>query len=129
MQALPLGSVSKWISNLKTPISQDLMNALHLPTQRNFIKTGLQGLTVLRNFCAHGARIWNCVFPVSFMVDQTIPRELNPQRLAAALSLVELCLDRLDLNVEQFRTRRSAILATVPRWQHQLMGYPSNYQN
>lgn len=63
------------------------------------------------------------------MVDQTIPRELNPQRLAAALSLVELCLDRLDLNVEQFRTRRSAILATVPRWQLQLMGYPSNYQN
>ena len=129
MQALPLGSVSKWISNLKIPFSQDLMNALHLPTQRNFIKTGLQGLTILRNFCAHGARIWNCVFPVSFMVDQTIPRELNPQRLAAALSLVELCLDRLDLNVEQFRTRRSSILATVPRWQLQLMGYPSNYQN
>ncbi len=125
MQALPLGSVSKWISNLKTPMGQELMNLLHLPTQRNFIKTGLQGLTVLRNSCAHGARIWNCVFPVSFMVDQTIPREFNPQRLASALSLVELCLDRLDLNIEPFMARRAAILATVPKWQIQLIGYPS----
>lgn len=125
MQALPLGSVSKWISNLKTPMGQELMSLLHLPTQRNFIKTGLQGLTVLRNSCAHGARIWNCVFPVSFMVDQTIPREFNPQRLASALSLVELCLDRLDLNIEPFMARRAAILATVPKWQIQLIGYPS----
>lgn len=123
-QTLSFGAVSKWISNLKMPFSQDLMVSLHLPDQQMFIQTGLQGLTVLRNFCAHGSRVWNCVFPITFAVDQNIPEELNPQRLAAAMSVVELCLERLELNVGQFRTTREEILATVPKWQIPLMGYP-----
>lgn len=123
-QALSFGAVSKWISNLNKPLSEDLMVSLHLPPQRRFIQTGLQGLTVLRNFCAHGARVWNSLFPVSFAVDQTIPAAFNPQRLAAAMSVVELCLERLELNGDQFRATRAELLATVPKWQVPLMGYP-----
>lgn len=123
-QALSFGAVSKWISNLKKPLSEDLMASLNLPRQRLFVQTGLQGLTVLRNFCAHGGRVWNSLFPVSFAVDAAIPAAFNPQRLAAAMSVVELCLERLELDVVQFRTTRAEILTTVPKWQIPLMGYP-----
>ena len=123
-QTLPLGSLSKWIGNLQAPVHHELMEALHLPTHRLFAKSGLQGLTVLRNFCAHGSRIWNCVFPVPFAVDDAIPIAYNSRRLAAAMSLVELYLNRLDLNIAKFVSERSAILATVPMWQIRLIGYP-----
>lgn len=123
-QTLPFGSLSKWIGNLKTPIQQELMNELGLPSHRLFANSGLLGLTVLRNFCAHGARIWNCVFPISFDVDVAVPSEYNSRRLASAMSLVELCLDRLKLNSEKFALQRSTVLATVPKWQIQRMGYP-----
>lgn len=125
-QTLPLGALSKWIGNLQASVHHELMEALHLPTHRLFAKSGLQGLTVLRNFCAHGARIWNCVFPVPFAVDDVIPSAYNSRRLAAAMSLVELFLERLDLNVAKFISERSTILATVPVWQIRLIGYPPN---
>ena len=125
-QTLPLGALSKWIGNLQASVHHELMEALHLPTHRLFAKSGLQGLTVLRNFCAHGARIWNCVFPVPFAVDDVIPSAYNPRRLAAAMSLVELFVERLDLNVAKFISERSTILATVPVWQIRLIGYPPN---
>lgn len=61
-------------------------------------------MTVLRNFCAHGSRIWNCVFPVPFAVDDAIPIAYTSRRLAAAaaMSLVELYLNRFDLNIAKF---------------------------
>ena len=87
-------------------------------------RVSLDSLTVLRNFCAHGSLIWNCVFPVPFAVDDAIPIAYNSRRLAAAMSLVELYLNRLDLNIAKFVSERSAILATVPMWQIRLICYP-----
>lgn len=64
--------------------------------------------------------------PVPFAVDDAIPIAYNSRRLAAAMSLVELYLNRLDLNIAKFVSERSAILATVPMWQIRLIGYPLN---
>lgn len=38
--------------------------------------------------------------------------------------VIELCLERLELNSDQFRATRVELLATVPKWQVPLMGYP-----
>lgn len=122
-QILPLGSVSKAISNLKIPIAKQLMRSVGLPTHRAFRQSGLQGISVLRNFCAHGSRIWNYVFPLSFSVDEKIPNEFEKTRLAAAMALTELFLVKLDLGAEKFRTGRMQILESLPEWKLNRMGY------
>ena len=119
---LTFGSLSKWISALNIDVQRDLYATMGLPDHTKFAQTGLHSLVLARNQCAHGKRIWNKRFPVSFVTEPDLSRQYE-YKVRALLELLELVISGLKLNEDKFAKDLSTVFARLPKWQKPYMGW------
>ena len=119
---LTFGSLSKWISALDIELQLKFYERLSLPNHVRFAQTGLHSLALARNQCAHGRRIWNKRFPVSFVTEPESSR-LYEYKVRALLELLELVICRMELNQSQFTKDLLSVFDRLPKWQKPYMGW------
>lgn len=123
VRVLTFGELSHWITSMTVFLQKRFFESLQLPSYDNFRTSTLNVLTLARNNCAHGQRIWNRSFPA--VVPQEFSSSENKHKIAAVIRLIYFIADSLEINIRSFQNTLSVVLSEVPRWQMAAMGYTS----
>ncbi len=76
VEMMSLGQLSNWYGNIK--LRKDALNiSQQFKLDSTTLKTFLHHLTVLRNHCAHHARVWNKVFTVTIKKPKNKPSQIT----------------------------------------------------
>lgn len=112
MEVASFGTLSKMLENFKdAELKKVVAREFGLP-QYGYLESWVRCAVVLRNFCAHHARIWNRRFPLKpklpgylpnpWISDQTKPQKLYHQ-LCYLMYLEQAVLQDFDLKSELFQ--------------------------
>ncbi|MCF6345295.1 MAG: Abi family protein [Thiomicrorhabdus sp.] len=76
VEVMSLGQLSNWYGNIE--LRKDALNiSRQFKLDSTTLKTFLHHLTVLRNHCAHHARVWNKVFTVTIKKSKNTPSQIT----------------------------------------------------
>lgn len=133
MEAVSFGTLSKLYSNFSdTKVKKEVARSFGLP-QYLYLESWMKCVAVLRNYCAHHARLWNRRFPVMPHLPKRLPLDwisastLRPMKLYAQLC----CLVYLEQSIcpnSDFKEEVIALLRNKPQTITKAMGFPTNWQ-
>lgn len=136
VEVMSLGQLSSWYKNLKKRSDAKIISDDY-QLDSKVLASFLHHVTILRNHCAHHARVWNKSF--TFAIE--LPEE-NPKRLVDAFQKDSLSRKKLYntlvmmnwmLNIIQpdhdWTHRLLALLAEYPTIQTRHMGFPQSWRN
>lgn len=136
VEVMSLGQLSNWYGNIKLrQDAQTISKAYQLDS--SILKTFLHHLTVLRNHCAHHARVWNKVFTVTIQKPKVTPKELatsfqteqQPRRkIYNTLVMMAWMLNIIQPD-HDWTHRLKKLLVDYPNINTQQMGFPENWQS
>lgn len=135
---MTLGQFSHWLSNLK---SKSLKSRIARPYRLDeaVLSSFLHHLTVVRNICAHHARLWNREMTVTMQLPRSKPSQLvdvidhgpdpnqAPRRLYNTLVMLAWFLDVIS-PAHHWRQRLLDLIARY-RIPAEAMGFPTNWQS
>lgn len=136
VEVMSLGQLSNWYTNIK--LRQDaLMVASNYGLDSQTLSSLLHHLTVLRNMCAHHARVWNRLFTISIQPPRAKPAILISAMQTDAKQKMKLyntlVMMNWMLNIIQpdhdWTHRLLALLAEYPTIQTRHMGFPQSWRN
>lgn len=134
MEVASLGTLSKTYENLNTtPAKKAVAQDFGLPQYR-YLESWNRCMTVLRNCCAHHARVWNRRFSNKPVLPMRLPLawignadRVKPHKLYAQLC----CLAYMEQTVDPqcgFVRRLKALLRKYPMVDVAAMGFPSGWE-
>lgn len=136
LEVASFGTLSKLYCNFKdSAVKNAVARELGIPHYK-FLESWVKSATVLRNCCAHHARVWNRRFAVMPMLPNTLPNDwLNivpsPTRRNKIYS--QLCylayLSHAVTNTHIFATDLRNLLAQYPDVDVVAMGFLRNWEN
>jgi abortive infection bacteriophage resistance protein len=131
-EVMSLGQLSHWYSNLK-PMPTRRRIAAPFGVDEGVLQSWLHHLTVVRNTCAHHARLWNRELTVLPQVPRSKPTALKGQfqqgsrRLYNTLLILQYMMD-VVAPASQWRQRLLALIE-----EHEIdtaaMGFPADWQS
>lgn len=133
MEVVSFGTLSKLYCNFSdVEIKKGVARSFGLP-QYLYLESWMKCAAVLRNYCAHHARLWNRRFPVMPHLPKRLPSAwmntsaLRPMKLYAQLC----CLAYLEQSIRpssDFKQEIVALLRDKPRSITKAMGFPTDWQ-
>lgn len=133
MELTTLGTLSRMYSNFSdNSVKKQVARNLGIP-QHEFMRNWLEILTIIRNNCAHHARMWNRRFVVRLRLPHHLPfpwiqdSAFPIDRLYPQLCCIAYWLNRIEPQntfVHDFR----ALLRRYPDVKVTAMGFPANWQ-
>ena len=133
LEIASFGTLSKLYCNMAdTSVKKSVAKSFGLPQYR-YLESWIRSITVLRNCCAHHARIWNRRFPLMPCLPKTLPldwieseRALS-MKLYALLSAVLYLEQSISVN-SSVKERLLALITSLPRKRLKAMGFPEDWQ-
>lgn len=133
MEVVSFGTLSKLYSNFRdTGVKKDVARSFGLP-QYPYLESWMKCAAVLRNYCAHHARLWNRRFPIMPHLPKRLPLAwigisvLRPMKLYAQLC----CLVYLEQSIcpnSDFKEEIIMLLRDRSKTITKAMGFPTNWQ-
>lgn len=128
------GTLSKLYKNLKDyKILKQVARDFKIP-QHEYLRNWLEGLTVVRNRCAHHARVWNASFAVRPKITHGMRKkwisnlEFPHNRLYAQLCCISYMLNSI-IRDNSFVSDFKNLLKKYPNIEISAMGIPSGWEN
>lgn len=125
VHSMSFGSLSKWISNSSIDVQTDLLSFYKFRSISELELT-LKSLSILRNYCAHHARIWDNYFPIAF---PQLNKDKGGKKLYFSLRLIAELNNRIHptkMSGSKWYEQIEAIVQNFPRYQRKAMGFPQN---
>lgn len=133
LEVASFGTLSKLYCNMAdTSVKKSVSKSFGLP-QYKYLESWIRSITVLRNCCAHHARIWNRRFPWKPQLPRELPLDwidsskTLPIKLYALLSAILYLEQSISVN-SSVKERLLALLAILPRGRLKAMGFPEDWQ-
>ncbi len=134
LEIASFGTISKLYSNFSdNGVKKQIAREFGLP-QHKFLQSWIKAIAVLRNCCAHHARVWNR----SFSITPQIPDRLSSNWLAdthiheykiyAQLSCLQYLLNSIDKS-NCFKEQVKDLFNQYPNVDVKAMGFPDNWLN
>ena len=134
LEVASFGTLSKLYSNFDdSEVKKMVADDFDIPAYK-FLRSWLKSFTVIRNNCAHHARLWNQRFPVSPKMPQRVPNAWITTMPSVPNSLYpNLCCIIYWLNVvvptNTFVADFKKLLYKYPNVDPAAMGFPRGWQN
>ena len=134
LEVLTLGTLSKLYTNFSDHTAKDLMAKDYGLPQHLILGSWLASMTVLRNKCAHHARVWNRRFPIMPILPRktALPwitnRNIHPYKLYPHLCYIAYWLNAIDPS-NTFTEDIKTLLLKYPVVDPAAMGFPRGWQN
>lgn len=132
LEVASFGTLSKLFCNMAdASVKKKVAISFALP-QYKYLESWIRCLTVLRNCCAHHARIWNRRFPWKPQLPQKLPLNwidsdhILPMKLFAILSVI-LYLEQSIVSSFPVKERLANLLLNQSRFRLKSMGFPENW--
>ncbi len=133
LEVASFGTLSKLFCNMADiSVKKSVAKSFGLP-QYKYLESWIRSITVLRNCCAHHARIWNRRFPLM----PQLPKHLSfawievdvakPMKLFALLSTI-LYLEQNIVSSSSIKERLLALLLRQHQSRLKAMGFPENWR-
>lgn len=133
MEVASFGTLSKLFCNMAdVSVKKSVAKSFGLP-QYKYLESWVRSITVLRNCCAHHARVWNRRFPWKPQLPQKLPLEwidiskTLPMKLYAQLSTI-LYLEQSIASNSSIKDRLQMLLSTQPQSKLKAMGFPEDWR-
>lgn len=124
-EALTFGTVSYMYGNLPHADQKRIADQLGLGVP--ILKSWLHATTIIRNLCAHHARLWNRRFTFTPRIPKGLESEMNPNTLfyaqAVMLNIIMQQISPESRWVEKLKT----LLNEYPSIPKDKMGFPANW--
>jgi len=134
LEIVSFGTLSKLYCNMKdVEVKKQVAKSFHLP-QYLFLENWIKAASVLRNYCAHHARLWNRRFPVIPKLPQELPltwidvRNVRPIKLYAQLCYLAYLEQSIKPN-SAFSKEIVSLLSTKPQRILKAMGFPPDWES
>lgn len=133
LEVASFGTLSKLFCNMADiSVKKSVAKSFGLP-QYKYLESWIRSITVLRNCCAHHARIWNRRFPLM----PQLPKHLSlawievdatkPMKLFALLSTI-LYLEQNIVSNSSIKERLLVLLMKQHQSRLKAMGFPENWR-
>ena len=131
-EVMTLGQLSKWYANLRRSRDRNAIARTYGMDEIN-LTSFLHHLTIVRNHCAHHARIWNREFMFLWKLPRKKPdrlhqnfNEADGRRIYNTLVMLGYLMDQLGPN--SWKQRLHALLIEHPDVNPRVMGFPSEWR-
>ena len=130
-EVMSLGSLSRWYTSLQPKPTRRAIAAPY-GIDEDVLRSWLQHLSLVRNFCAHHSRLWNREFTFTPKSPKRKPRQMADQfipdsrKLYNTLVLLVFCLDMISPR-HGWRSRFKALI-DAHRIPVSAMGFPQNWR-
>lgn len=132
-EIMTLGQLSKWYANLKHGQDRNAIAHAYGLDEVN-LTSFLHHLSIVRNHCAHHARLWNRLFPFAWKLPRKRPGDLSVnfnktdgKRLYNTLVMLAYLMD--GINPHTWKQRLGNLFAKHPDVRAQNIGFPDNWQD
>ena len=131
-EVMTLGQLSKWYANLRHGSDRNAIARTYDLDEVN-LTSFLHHLSIVRNHCAHHARLWNRLFPFAWKLPRKRPADLqenfNPtdgKHLYNTLVMLAYLMDSINQNT--WKQRLTNLFVKHPQVRAQAMGFPDDWQ-
>lgn len=132
-EIMTIGQLSKWYANLRHGRDRNTVARRYGLDEVN-LSSFLHHLSIVRNHCAHHARLWNRSFPFSWKLPRKKPAGLfdnfnheDGKRLYNTLVMLAYLMDRINPNT--WKIRLNKLFEKYPVVQPRFMGFPENWRD
>lgn len=129
---MTLGQLSKWYANMKHGRDRNTIAHTYNLDEVN-LTSFLHHLSIVRNHCAHHARLWNRSFPFAWKLPRKRPSRLpvnfdqaDGKRLYNTMVMLAYLMDTINPNT--WKQRLNKLFAKHPDVQPRFMGFPEDWQ-
>lgn len=133
MEIISFGTLSKLYCNFNdTGVKKQVAKIFGLP-QYLYLESWMKCASVLRNYCAHHARLWNRRFPIMPQLPKRLTLKwidtshIRPIKLYAQLCYLAYLEQSINPN-SQFKSGIKALLSNTPQATLKAMGFPANWR-
>ena len=133
MEVISFGTLSKLYCNFNdTGVKKQVAKSFGLP-QYLYLESWMKCASVLRNYCAHHARLWNRRFPIMPQLPKRLPLKwigtncIRPIKLYAQLCCLAYWEQSISPN-SQFKSGIKTLLSHTPQTTLKAMGFPANWR-
>lgn len=132
-EVMTFGQLSRWYANLAK--SGDRNDIAHIyDYDEVYFVSFIHHLTIVRNFAAHHARVWNREFPITWKLPLSRPERLvgslnrqDGRRIYNTLATLA-CLTDIINPGNHWKKRLSDLIDSYPGIQPRYMGFPPNWR-
>ena len=133
MEVASMGTLSKLYSNMNDSAAKKAVSRGFMIPKFEYMRSWLRCITVVRNICAHHARLWNAVIVVNPSLPNRLPCAwITNRRLIADKLYPHLCYIAYWLNNirpdNTFREDLKALLTKYPNVDPAAMGFARNWR-
>lgn len=134
MEVISFGTLSKLFNNFKDAGAKHQVAREFGLNHHKFLRSWLESLSILRNYCAHHSRVWSRRFPVKPQTPHRMPNKwITDFSFSQETVYPQLCCVCYWLNSiypqNDFSKRLKSIFHQFPLVNARLMGFPANWQN
>lgn len=132
-EVMTFGQLSRWYANLAKSSDRNTIARIYDYDEVYFVSF-IHHLTIVRNFTAHHARVWNREFPIAWKLPLS-----RPVRLAGSLNRQDgkriyntlatlACLTDIINPGNHWKKRLSDLISSHPGIRSRYMGFPDNWR-
>ncbi len=132
MEVASMGTLSKLYSNMNDSAAKKAVSRSFGIPKFEYMRSWLRCVTVVRNICAHHARLWNAVIVINPSLPSRLPntwitnRQLTPDKLYPHLCYIAYWLNSIN-PTNTFTKDIKALLAKYPVVDPAAMGMPRGW--
>ena len=134
MEVASMGTLSKLYSNMDDSAAKKAVSRSFSIPKFEYMRSWLRCVTVVRNICAHHARLWNAVIVINPSLPCRLPnawitnRQLTSDKLYPHLCYIAYWLNSIN-PANTFMKDIKSLIAKYPAVDPAAMGIPRGYQN
>ncbi len=134
-EIMTLGQLSKWYANLRHGKDRNAIAEVYGLDEVN-LTSFLHHLSIVRNLCAHHARLWNREFAVIWQLPRKKPSELplnfntadaDKRKLYNTLVMLAYLMDQI--NPHSWKKRLGKLFVKHPEVAERHMGFPEDWRD
>lgn len=132
-EVMTLGQLSRWYRNLRHRRDRNSIAKVYGFDEKN-LTSFLHNLSIVRNTCAHHARLWNRDFTFRWILPRRTPEGLyvnfNPQsgkKIYNTLVMIAYLMD--CINTHSWKRRLNDLFINHPEIDSTAMGFPDNWHD
>ena len=134
LETASFGTLSKLFCNMRdVTVKKSVAKSFNLP-QYKYMESWMRSISVLRNYCAHHARLWNRRFPMIPKLPKRLPLDWIDVQQAKPIKIFPLLsiLLYLEQNISPKALVKEHLLKLLSNQQSErmkAMGFPENWSS
>ena len=134
MEVASMGTLSKLYGNMSDNAVKKAVSRSFMIPKFEYMRNWLRCITIVRNICAHHARLWNANIVVKPNIPNHLPNpwisniQINRDKLYPHLCYIAYWLNAIHSN-NTFTKDIKALLSKYPAADPAAMGFPKGWQN